>query len=60
MTEVDGDLFGVAGLRSQAFTSGFDRKTAGFSPGRVDALVWCMSDLMLAPPRSFPPSIENP
>jgi hypothetical protein len=36
-----------------AFTSSFDRKTAGFSPGRVDALVWCMSDLMLAPMKGF-------
>ncbi len=29
------------------FTAGFDRKTAGWSPDRVDALVWALSDLML-------------
>jgi phage terminase large subunit-like protein len=29
------------------FTSAFDRATAGYSPGRVDALVWSLSDLMV-------------
>jgi predicted phage terminase large subunit-like protein len=28
-----------------AFTIGFDRKAQGYSPDRVDALVWAMSDL---------------
>jgi Terminase RNaseH-like domain len=28
------------------FTSNFDRARAGYSPGRVDALVWALSDLM--------------
>src|SRR5258705_10051954 len=30
-----------------AFTTDFDRKAAGFSPDRVDALVWAMSDLLV-------------
>jgi phage terminase large subunit-like protein len=30
-----------------AFTSDFDRSTAGYSPDRVDALVWGLSELML-------------
>src|SRR5436305_13932000 len=29
------------------FTTDFDRKTAWFSPDRVDALVWAMSDLLV-------------
>ena len=29
------------------FTTDFDRKAAGFSPDRVDALVWAFSDLMV-------------
>jgi phage terminase large subunit-like protein len=29
------------------FTSSFDRATAGYSPGRVDALVWSLSELMV-------------
>jgi predicted phage terminase large subunit-like protein len=32
-----------------AFTTDFDRKAAGFSPDRVDALVWAMSDLLVEP-----------
>lgn len=28
-----------------AFTTGFDRKAAGYSPDRVDALVWALTDL---------------
>ena len=31
------------------FTSDFDRKTAGFSPDRVDALVWAFTDLLVEP-----------
>jgi hypothetical protein len=27
----------------------FDRAKAGFSPGRVDALVWALTDLILQP-----------
>jgi phage terminase large subunit-like protein len=27
-----------------AFTTAFDRRTAGFSPGRVDALVWAITE----------------
>ena len=30
-----------------AFTSDFDRKTAGYSPDRLDALVWVFSELMV-------------
>jgi phage terminase large subunit-like protein len=29
------------------FTSNFDRASAGYSPGRVDALVWSLSELMV-------------
>jgi phage terminase large subunit-like protein len=36
-----------------AFTSNFDRAKAGFSPGRVDALVWALSDLMVQPMPSY-------
>lgn len=35
-------------------TTGFDRKAAGYSPDRVDALVWALTDLfgaLVAPPR---------
>jgi phage terminase large subunit-like protein len=31
------------------FTTAFDRRTAGYSPGRVDALVWALSELMVQP-----------
>jgi len=30
------------------FTSDFDRNAAGYSPDRLDALVWAVTDLMLA------------
>jgi hypothetical protein len=30
-----------------AFTTDFDRKVAGYSPDRVDALVWAFSDLFV-------------
>jgi len=36
-----------------AFTSPFDRARAGFSPGRVDALVWSLTDLVLQPMASW-------
>ncbi len=29
------------------FTSDFDRSRAGYSPDRLDALVWALSDLMV-------------
>ena len=32
-----------------AFSSNFDRATAGHSPDRVDALVWALTELLLAP-----------
>jgi hypothetical protein len=35
------------------FTTAFDRRTAGYSPGRVDALVWALSELMVVPMKSF-------
>lgn len=40
---------GLAALEDQmcAFTRGFDPKRAGWSPDRVDALVWALSALML-------------
>lgn len=31
------------------FTSDFDRATAGYSPDRVDALVWALTDLLVEP-----------
>ena len=36
-----------------SFTSAFDRARAGFSPGRVDALVWALTDLILQPMIGF-------
>src|ERR1700719_1463860 len=35
------------------FTTAFDRRAAGYSPGRVDALVWAISELMVAPMPAF-------
>ena len=32
-----------------SFTSNFDRAHAGYSPGRVDALVWSLTELMALP-----------
>jgi predicted phage terminase large subunit-like protein len=32
-----------------AFTSDFDRAAAGYSPDRVDALVWAMTELLVEP-----------
>ena len=32
-----------------AFTGNYDRATAGYSPDRVDALVWALSDLLVEP-----------
>jgi predicted phage terminase large subunit-like protein len=32
-----------------AFTQDFDRQAAGYSPDRVDALVWALSELMVEP-----------
>lgn len=36
------------------FTPDWDRKTAGYSPDRVDALAWAITDLMLATQASNP------
>lgn len=36
-----------------AFTTDFDRKSAGYSPDRVDALVWALTELFSAPGISF-------
>jgi hypothetical protein len=35
------------------FTSDFDRNAAGYSPDRVDALVWAVTDLMLADMKGY-------
>jgi len=32
-----------------AFTTDFDRVRAGYSPDRVDALVWALTDLLVEP-----------
>jgi predicted phage terminase large subunit-like protein len=34
------------------FTTDFDRQRAGYSPDRVDALVWALSDLLVNPMKS--------
>jgi len=36
-----------------AFTAAFDRAKGGFSPGRVDALVWALTDLILQPMKGW-------
>jgi predicted phage terminase large subunit-like protein len=36
-----------------AFTSDFDRARAGYSPDRLDAMVWALTDLMVEPMPSF-------
>jgi predicted phage terminase large subunit-like protein len=35
------------------FTADFDRNAAGYSPDRVDALVWAVTDLMLAEMKGY-------
>jgi phage terminase large subunit-like protein len=35
-----------------SFTSGFDRRSVGYSPDRVDALVWALTDLLVEPMKS--------
>jgi phage terminase large subunit-like protein len=37
-----------------AFTADFDRKAMGYSPDRMDALVWAMTELMVAPEERKP------
>jgi phage terminase large subunit-like protein len=32
-----------------SFTSDFDRSRAGYSPDRLDALVWALSELLVGP-----------
>ena len=32
-----------------AFSADFDRERAGYSPDRVDALVWALTELFLEP-----------
>ncbi len=39
--------FGILEDQMSAFTPDFDREAAGYSPDRVDALVWAMTDLLL-------------
>ena len=36
-----------------AFTTDFDRATAGYSPDRVDALVWALTDLLVEPMNGY-------
>jgi phage terminase large subunit-like protein len=36
-----------------SFTSDFDRQSAGYSPDRVDALVWAFTELLVAPMPSY-------
>jgi phage terminase large subunit-like protein len=35
------------------FTPDFDPKVAGYSPDRLDALVWAATELLVAPMKSF-------
>jgi hypothetical protein len=35
------------------FTSDFDRQSAGYSPDRVDALVWAATELLVEPMKSW-------
>ena len=35
------------------FTNDFDRARAGYSPDRVDALVWGLTELLVAPMPSY-------
>lgn len=43
-----------------SFTTGFDRKAQGYSPDRVDALVWAMTDLFPALVRKEKPAFSMP
>jgi phage terminase large subunit-like protein len=36
------------------FTADFDRKTMGYSPDRMDALVWALTELMVDPDERRP------
>ena len=51
MTNVDDPARRWAGSHTGLYKAPvcFDRKAAGFSPDRVDALVWAMSDLLVEP-----------
>ena len=40
-----------------AFTNDFNKKTAGYSPDRVDALVWALSEMMFK--RQATPQIRS-
>ena len=42
-------MFPVLEDQMCGFTSDFDRATAGYSPDRVDALVWALTDLLVEP-----------
>jgi hypothetical protein len=35
------------------FTSDFDRQVAGYSPDRLDALVWAATELLVTPMKGF-------
>lgn len=41
-----------------AFTSDFDRSAAGYSPDRVDAMVWALTELMVK--KHLPPPARGP
>lgn len=43
--------FGTLEDQMTDFTSDFDKKVAGYSPDRVDALVWALTELMVAEPK---------
>jgi phage terminase large subunit-like protein len=35
------------------FTSDFDREAAGYSPDRLDALVWATTELLIEPMKGY-------
>jgi phage terminase large subunit-like protein len=41
-----------------AFTADFNRKAMGYSPNRMDALVWALTELMVEPDERRPPFIS--
>ena len=46
-------FFPVLEDQMTSFTSDFDRQSAGYSPDRVDALVWAFTELLVAPMPSY-------
>ena len=45
--------FPVLEDQQTSFTTDFDRQAAGYSPDRVDSLVWAMTELLVTPMPSY-------